>query len=110
MKTITCVYLGAMNYSLKTIPPPQGRAELRTKDGTVTGYYSYISGNGQLVYVNYVADKDGYRVLSNAGVPSASVTVVANGVERKPSGSENDFQKIFSDFTKRIKVNILYYV
>lgn len=82
----------------------QGRSEMRAKDGTVTGYYSYVSGNGRVVYVNYVADKDGYRVLSNAGVPSASVTVVQEK-GKKSSGSEDDFRKAFTDFTKRIEVN-----
>lgn len=82
---------------------------MRTKDGTVTGYYSYVGGNGEVVYVNYIADKEGYRVVSNTGVPSASVTI--NGLvgnEKEKSHSENDFQKIFSDFTKRIQVYTYY--
>lgn len=89
----------------------QGRAEMRAKDGTVTGYYSYADGNGQVVYVNYVADKNGYRVLSNTGVPSASVTIEGD-VEKKGSGSEKDFQKVFADFTNRIKVHcvVLHYI
>lgn len=78
---------------------------MRTKDGTVTGYYSYVGGNGEVVYVNYVADKDGYRVVSNKGVPSASVTIEGVvGTEKENAHHENDLQKVFSDFTKRIQV------
>lgn len=76
---------------------------MRDKDGTVTGYYSYVGGNGKVVYVNYVADKKGYRVLSNTGVPSASVTIEGEA-ETKGPHAEKDFLKVFSDFTKRIKV------
>lgn len=80
---------------------------MRGKDGTVTGYYSYAGGDGRVVYVNYVADKDGYRVLSNTGVPSASVAVEGGPVEKTagPSAAaDRDFQQVFSDFAKRIKV------
>lgn len=76
---------------------------MRSEDGTVTGYYSYTDGNGHVVYVNYVADKNGYRVVSNTGVPSASVTIEGNA-ERGGSRVQGDFQKVFSDFTKRIEV------
>lgn len=85
----------------------QGRAEMRNREGTVIGYYSYVGGNGEVVYVNYVADKEGYRVLSNTGVPSASVTIEGS-TDKKVSHTENDFQKVFSDFTKRIKVMIIW--
>jgi len=54
--------------------------------------------------VNYVADKDGYRVLSNAGAPSASVTVVGNAVGGVVP-SENDYRTIFANFAKRVEVN-----
>lgn len=82
----------------------QGRAEFRDKDGTVTGYYSYTDGNGQVVYVNYVADAKGYRVSSNAGVPSASVTV--EDARKTVAPVETDFRKVFADFTERVKVRI----
>lgn len=88
---------------------PQGRAEMRDKDGTVTGYYSYAGGDGRVVYVNYVADKDGYRVLSNTGVPSASVAIEGGAVEKTagPSAAaDHDFQRVFTDFAKRIKVTL----
>ncbi|VVC25470.1 Insect cuticle protein,Chitin-binding type R&R consensus [Cinara cedri] len=84
----------------------QGRAEIRDKDGTVTGYYSYADGNGQVVYVNYVADAKGYRVSSNSGVPSASVTVEGTpNIAVAPV--ETDFRKVFADFTERVKGKVL---
>ncbi|XP_050053236.1 uncharacterized protein LOC114129516 isoform X3 [Aphis gossypii] len=83
----------------------QGRAEMRDSDGTVTGYYSYADGDGRVVRVDYVADKGGYRVLSNTGVPSASVTV-----ETEDGGAPaavSDFRKMYSDLTRRIKSKVV---
>lgn len=70
----------------------------------MTGYYSYTDGNGQVVHVDYVADAKGYRVSSNAGVPSASVTV--EGARNTVAPVETDFRKVFADFTGRVKVRI----
>ncbi|XP_025417020.1 uncharacterized protein LOC112688168 isoform X2 [Sipha flava] len=84
----------------------QGRAEIRNKDGTVTGYYSYVGDNGKVVYVNYVADQKGYRVLSNTGVPSASVTIEGDAGTKGPR-AEKDFLQVFTDFTKRIKDKVV---
>lgn len=78
---------------------------MRDSDGTVTGYYSYSDGDGRVVRVDYVADKSGYRVLSNAGVPSASVTVQSDGGTGAPA-AENDFRKLYADLTRRIKVSL----
>ncbi|XP_026813195.1 uncharacterized protein LOC113553845 isoform X2 [Rhopalosiphum maidis] len=83
----------------------QGRAEMRDSDGTVTGYYSYADGDGRVVRVDYVADKGGYRVLSNAGVPSASVTVESDGGSAPAVVS--DFRKMYSDLTRRIKNTVV---
>ncbi|XP_025200771.1 uncharacterized protein LOC112598501 isoform X2 [Melanaphis sacchari] len=83
----------------------QGRAEMRDSDGTVTGYYSYADGNGRVVRVDYVADKGGYRVLSNAGVPSASVTVEADG--GGAPAAVTDYRKMYSDLTRRIKSTVV---
>lgn len=80
---------------------------MRAKDGTVTGYYSYAGGDGRAVYVSYVADKNGYRVLqSGAGVPpSSSASASTTGEGEKTA--EDDFRKVFSDFTERIKVTTI---
>ncbi|KAF0761452.1 Cuticle protein 6 [Aphis craccivora] len=83
----------------------QGRAEMRDSDGTVTGYYSYADGDGRVVRVDYVADKGGYRVLSNTGVPSASVTVEAE--DGGAPAAVSDFRKMYSDLTRRIKSKVV---
>ncbi|KAL5243896.1 hypothetical protein ACI65C_011306 [Semiaphis heraclei] len=83
----------------------QGRAEMRDSDGTVTGYYSYADRDGRVVRVDYVADKGGYRVISNAGVQSASVTVQADG--GAAPAAESDFRKLYSDLTRRIKNTVV---
>lgn len=77
---------------------------MRDSDGTVTGYYSYADGDGRVVRVDYVADKGGYRVISNAGVQSASVTVQADG--GGALAAESDFRKVYTDLTRRIKVSM----
>lgn len=86
----------------------QGRAEIRDKDGTVTGYYSYVDGDGRVAYVNYVADQYGYRVLSNTGVPSAFVTIEGDDNKSTDSDAQKDFGKVFADFTNRIKVTTMW--
>ncbi|XP_022164332.1 uncharacterized protein LOC111029588 isoform X2 [Myzus persicae] len=83
----------------------QGRAEMRDSDGTVTGYYSYADRDGRVVRVDYVADKGGYRVISNAGVQSASVTVQADG--GGAPAAQTDFRKLYSDMTRRIKSTVI---
>ena len=70
----------------------------------MTGYYSYVDGDGRVAYANYVADKYGYRVVSNTGVPSASVTIEGDGDGKADSGGQKDFARVFADFTNRIKV------
>lgn len=77
---------------------------MRDSDGTVTGYYSYADRDGRVVRVDYVADKGGYRVISNSGVQSASVTVQADG--GGAPAAESDFRKLYSDLTRRIKVSV----
>ncbi|XP_016658199.1 uncharacterized protein LOC107883167 isoform X1 [Acyrthosiphon pisum] len=84
----------------------QGRAEMRDSDGTVTGYYSYADRDGRVVRVDYVADKGGYRVISNAGVQSASVTVQADGGGAAPA-AQSDFRKLYTDMTRRIKSTVV---
>lgn len=78
---------------------------MRDGDGTVTGYYSYADRDGRVIRVDYVADKGGYRVISNAGVQSASVTVQSDG-GGAPAAAESDFRKLYSDLTRRIKVSV----
>lgn len=39
----------------------QYRNEERHANGTVTGSYGYLMPDGNVMTVNYVADKDGYR-------------------------------------------------
>ncbi|XP_060867767.1 uncharacterized protein LOC132943023 isoform X1 [Metopolophium dirhodum] len=83
----------------------QGRAEMRDSDGTVTGYYSYADRDGRVVRVDYVADKGGYRVISNSGVQSASVTVQADG--GGAPAAQSDFRKMYTDLTRRIKNTVV---
>jgi len=78
---------------------------MRDSDGTVTGYYSYADRDGRVVRVDYVADKGGYRVVSNSGVQSASVTVQADG-GGAPAAAGSDFRKLYTDMTHRIKVSV----
>ncbi|XP_050539471.1 uncharacterized protein LOC126904469 [Daktulosphaira vitifoliae] len=81
----------------------QGRVEMRSVDGTVTGYYSYIGTNGKLEYVNYIADKNGYRILSSNVAPSTSVKIEES---KKSANAEKDFSSIFSEFIQHIKNKI----
>ncbi|XP_050419698.1 uncharacterized protein LOC126832791 isoform X2 [Adelges cooleyi] len=81
----------------------QGRAEMRSADGTVTGYYSYMGAEGKLVYVNYIADNHGYRILSSSTEPLDSKTAkVAD-----KNDSSNDYGSVFSEFTQRIKDTVV---
>ena len=39
------------------------------QEGERTGYYSYLTGQGDTVLVSYTAGRDGFRVLHSQGVP-----------------------------------------
>ena len=50
-----------------------GRSELSLiiglQEGERSGYYSYLTGQGDTVLVSYTAGRDGFRVLHSQGVP-----------------------------------------
>ena len=39
------------------------------KEGERSGYYSYLTDQGDTVLVRYTAGRDGFRVLQSQGVP-----------------------------------------
>ena len=39
------------------------------QEGERTGYYSYLTGQGDTVLVSYTAGRDGFRVVQSQGVP-----------------------------------------
>lgn len=57
----------------------QVRVESRLTDGVVRGAYSYVDPTNKVIHVTYIADSDGYRVLSGNNlptVPSAPASLV----------------------------------
>merc|ERR1712126_614312 len=48
------------------VQPNQAHSAVRDYTGAVRGSYSYINAEGKEIFVDYIADQGGFRVLSNS--------------------------------------------
>merc|ERR1712055_882670 len=48
-------------------------------DGVITGSYSFTDPEGNVQFVKYIADEDGYRILESNVVPATIDNVRADG-------------------------------
>ncbi|XP_054283947.1 cuticle protein 6-like isoform X2 [Macrosteles quadrilineatus] len=85
----------------------QVRVESRLIDGVVRGAYSYVDPTNKVIHVTYIADSDGYRVLSGNNlptVPSAPAPLVSpSPVDYTPevAAARAKFEKIYNELAAK---------
>merc|ERR1712106_951226 len=62
-------------------------------DGVVTGSYSFTDPEGNVQFVKYIADENGYRILESNVVPATIDNIRADGNQ----GAFHSFESIESD-------------
>lgn len=61
---------------------PTSRVEQRDAHGVVRGAYNYITDDGVVHKVEYIADSDGYRLISGTDIPVAPVAPAVVALEQ----------------------------
>lgn len=61
------------SYVMKILGPDSQWIESSSPSGERSGYYSYLTGEGETVLIRYTAGREGFRVLDSQGVPGLAL-------------------------------------
>ncbi|GFR11829.1 cuticle protein 16.8 [Trichonephila clavata] len=94
----------------------QHRKEVANEDGVVTGSYGYLDPEGVYRFVDYIADKDGYRAklrtirLVASAIPQANTkpnVMQISAVDNNSSSSETDANELIPININKTEPNLV---